>query len=443
VTRDYGVHDFERAAARLDQQLAAELETIRVREKQHQARLADLQLLRDETLTQLVQVLLPSLAPADTTRAGRVAGYGRLLVAAEVQGRLEAERTQLAARVAELEADPRFRDRELLRAPRVGQLARELDELVDFRAPMAELWERAAHPRRDELIASGYGTDAYQVPWWRLSYYSDWKAGDEILEKFPGKAAFAEIRDELIAARDTLATYDRRLDELRAEIAAGEALERAHADASARLGNLDAIHLEGWRKLLARHLTETDLAEIGDRLAGEEAASLLFKTFVGVNKKIEYLNQVYTTQVEAYRISIANERHKLAHERAKYARPKKAGTRFPADRFEKRFGDRRERQGKFWKRYERTHDTIWGFHHYERASFVEDFLWWDLFTDGQIDGNFIPEVQEFHHHHPGYSWQGHHDIDDDLAGQAAAASIVADRAATERDPEPRSFVDPS
>jgi len=439
VSRDYGVSDFMVQAQRLDQELRAQLAEIEARTRTHRARIRGLLEQRDETLVQLVQVLLPDFSPASLVRAGRRVGFDRILLAEETTGKLEAERTALGQRLAQLEADPRYRDRELLRAPRVGQLAREVDELEDFRAPMAELWTSAQHLRLAELLQNGYGTEAYAVAFWRLSYYSDWKAGDEILARFPGKQSFAELRPELIAARDTLTVYDARLTELRAEIEAGERVERAHDETQARLRDLDAIHLDAWRGLLARHITETDLPELGDRLAGEEAAQLLLKTYAGVAKKIDYLEQVHEQQLGAQKQNLQEEIARLARERVKYARPKKAYTRFEGARFEKRFGDRSERYGKMWRRYDRTYDTVWGFADYERASLAEQFLWWDLFTDGQLDGNFIPEVQEFHRHHPGYSWRGD-DLDDDLAGRAAAASIEADRSVGG---DPSSFHDPS
>ena len=39
----------------------------------------------------------------------------------------------------------------------------------------------------------------------------------------------------------------------------------------------------------------------------------------------------------------------------------------------------------------RTH--IVEFHHYERWNPAADVLWWDVMSDGRLDGNFIPEVR--------------------------------------------------
>jgi hypothetical protein len=425
--REYTVDEFQVAAANLVRQIDAALAEAERRLREHRGREAELQQQRNEALGQLVRVILPAFSAAALARAGRVAGFGRLLIAEETTGRLERERAELGAHVAELEADPRWIDRARLRAPRVGTLVRELEELEEFRKPLVEVVALAAHERLAHLLAVGYGTDEYKVGFWRVSYYADWKAGDEIVERFPDKASFAVLRPELCAARDGLEVYDQRIAELRAELAAAERIEQELDAAATRLANLEALHLAEWHTLLAAHLAETDLAELGDRLGGAEAAQLLAKTYAGLTKKQEYMAHVFAEQIEKPMSELRAERQKLEADRWKYARPKKAWTRFPADKFERRFRDRGARFDKHWHRYDRTCTTIWSFDRYERASFAEDFLWWDLMTDGRIDGNFIPEVYAFHHTHPDYAWQGQHGLDDELAAAAAQATAAADQ----------------
>jgi len=425
MTRTYGVSDFMAQAQRLEGQLLAAIAEFNRRTELHDQRVAAVVQGRAEALGQLTAVLLPDFTTPTLQRAGRATGFARLLPVGETTGRLEAERQQLTARLAELDADPRYQQRELLRAPRVGTLSREVDELEDFKKPFVELLAAAAHPLLDELLAVGYGTDKYAVPWWRLSYYGHWKAGDEVLARFPGKASFADLRGELVTAKETVAVYETRLAELRGQIADGEAIERAHDDTAARLRDLETIYLTEWRALLARHLADADLVEVARNLADDEAASMLLKAFAGIDKKLVYLDRLHQEQVVAPRGALENELWKLRQDRMKLSRPKKAGTTFDGVKFEKRFADRGPRLQKQWARHDHASTTIYSFHDYDRGSLVADFLWWDLMTDGQIDGNFIPEVREFHQHHPDYVWRDH-DRDADAADAAASAVLATD-----------------
>ena len=72
------------------------------------------------------------------------------------------------------------------------------------------------------------------------------------------------------------------------------------------------------------------------------------------------------------------------------------------------------------------------FDRYSRASFATNFLWWDVMTDGRLDGDFIPEVQKHRSVHGGRSRSSR---DDDF--ESAAAAVVA------RDGYSGGFVDPS
>ena len=207
---------------------------------------------------------------------------------------------------------------------------------------------------------------------------------------------------------------------------AGEALEARRDDAAARLANLDALVLADWRGALAGHLAACALPELGDRLAGEPAAELLLKSYAGLAKKVEYLDGLAESGVGRLERDLEAELRKLEHDVSKYSRPKKAWATFDAASFEHRFRDRAPRLEKHWQRYRRGVDTIYAFDRYERAGFAEDFLWWDLMTDGRIDGDFLPEVADYRARYPDRRWAGAAaaDLDDD---RAAAAAVAAER----------------
>src|SRR5262249_35901624 len=147
--------------------------------------------------------LLPELTREHVARAVSLTGYASLAQEDPV-GALAREQAAVAARVQEIEQDPRFRDRELLRHPRTGSLTRAKAELEELRAPLHAALSAAEHPRLERLLEVGYGTPSYGVGFWRMSYYEDWKAGDEILAKFPEKKFWSDVRDEVLRARDAV-----------------------------------------------------------------------------------------------------------------------------------------------------------------------------------------------------------------------------------------------
>jgi hypothetical protein len=412
----------QRRIGEIDRELAEAKELV----DRHGAERRKLELARRQALSAAAAAMLPALAPEGLRRAVALSGF-TTLEQEDPRGGVERERAALEARVAAIEADPRHRDRELLRAPRVGTLARQIDELEEFRGPLAEVLARAQHPRLERLLESGYGTEAYDVGWWRASYYRDWKAADEILELFPAAKSFAEARAEIQRARESLAVYDAKLRSLRAEVEAGEALERELEAARGRLASLEGDHLNEWRGRLADHLSSLDPAVLGDRLAAEPDIALLLKQAFGLERKMGYLDEIVASQLAPLRKALADERQKLQRDLAKYARPKNARLTMPREQFEKRFQQRPTKIRKSFSRASHTYHTVHHFDRWDRGRLVEDFLWWDLMTDGRVDGDFIPEVRQYREAHPDRPWG----LSADDESAAAAAALASDDARAE------------
>jgi hypothetical protein len=417
--------DFRQAAHARRDEIEAELAEVRRLQERHEAERATLAAQRAEVLARLAAAVLPGLNEAAFERAARLTGF----VAGRQQdpiAAMQAEARALQERIAAIEADERYVKRELLAAPRTGELQLKIAELEEFRAPAAEVVARGAHPRFRHLLDVGYGTDAYKVPFWRLSYYRDWKAGDEIVAEWPGKETFAAVREEYLTAAESLATFDASLAPLRQQVADIAGLEQDLADKQQLLETLPDRHLGAWRQRLVDHLQSLDPAWLADRLAGEQDVELLFKQADGLLKKAEYLDAVAGRQAAEHRAALVEEDRALKRDLDKLARPKNAGRQFPDDKFQKRFVDRPARMRKLWQRTSRTYDTVYVFDRWDRGRLVDDFLWWDLMTDGRLDGNFIPDVQRFHTGHPDYAYDRHRGDDDDAAAAAAvAASEIA------------------
>lgn len=420
----YGVRQFqEQARAQL-----GELGQARTRlgnlKQENEASRAELARRLDAVREELVTALLPYFTPEHLAWVAQVTGFTGLLQKGYPQ-QAEAEKQQRLERIATIEADEKFRERRLLRDPLVGKLTRAVAELEEFRAPFAEVAGKCAHPRLSRLVESGYGTPRYAVPFWRMSYYADWKAGDEILERFPEKKAFGEVLEGYTEAARMLETYDPRLAELRAEVQAGEALEKDHAAQHEALSTLEARYLGLARVDLGQHLADLPDEAHADLLAALPQVAVTVQKWSGLSHQVKYLEAMEQQQIDPALARVEGDIGKLQKDVLKYSRPKNSGVRFaPAD-FQRRFDRSRiEKLEHRVGRMEWGHNRVVVFDRYDRGSLASDFLWWDLMTDGKLDGDFIPEVRHFHdvRESQGFSRTVRYQDDDDLAAASAAVS---------------------
>jgi hypothetical protein len=386
-------------------------------------------------LAELVAALLPDLSPQSLQRAVQLTGYLPLLQN-DPAPRMAQVKQQLELRLAEIENDRRYRDRLLLRAPRVGMLVRDVAELEEFRAPLADLCQKCQHPRLSRLLESGYGTPKYDIGFWRVSYYQDWKAGDEILSRFPAGKSFAELRSEYNSACETIAVYDGKLSKLRDEIRASEALEQEYNDKQQQIRELPETFLRQAREQLSAYLRDLDLISIGDRLSFDPQLEGLAKRYFGLRKQQEYLRETQKHFIQNSRASIEQSIKAMDREIAKYERPKYAYSALPTSRFDRlqQWQQRNQRYQGQLERYNDTQHVIVSFNHYDYGRLDEDFLWWDLITRGRLSGQYIDEVSHFHVRHPRYHYEVPPELrhDDEYLRRAEARAAAANARARDR-----------
>lgn len=400
----YTVADFQRASGERIAEIDRELAEIQQRAQQNFQRKNELQQRKDQAELELVTQLLPSFTREGLERARNISGFQPLNDS--LIDRMNQERQELQSRVAQIETDPRYYDRERLRNPDTGELTLALQRLEEHRTALSPMVDKARSVKRmDHLIEVGYGTPAYKVGFWRLSYYLDWKAGDEVMELFPGRKSFAALREEYLENKRALDDLEPRRQELLQEIDAGVGLEADYNLAKARLQNLEQLHLDAARKSLAQFLADCPEGALGTRLQRHPELETMAKRWAGVSEQLRYLERVSELQLNSLVADLNTEKGKLQKDRVKFSRPKNSYQRFTQQTWDSRFGGRREKVRKRLDRYGHTVETIYVFDDYDRGSLAENFLWWDLVTDGQVDGNFIPEVQEYYRRHPGYQYQ--------------------------------------
>src|SRR3982751_1060638 len=154
------------------------------RQQKHQAQIETLKQTRDKALDELVSLSLPALTREAFSQLPALTGY-RQFETNDPFERMERRRQELSARVVAIEADQRYVRREQLLDPAAGELTLKHQEIEK----QLKLLEDAVGQYENEppflgLVEHGYDTERYDMPWWDMQYYEDWKNGDEITEKF-------------------------------------------------------------------------------------------------------------------------------------------------------------------------------------------------------------------------------------------------------------------
>ncbi len=401
----------------------------------HEGERAKLEAEQKQATHDLAQALLPSLDPAVIQSASDTVGLVGL-PGENIPHKLEVRRAELASRIAAIERDRRFVDRELLRHPRTGSLSRALAEAEEMRQPAAAIVATCeAHPRFSRLWESGYGAPEFSAPWWRYSYWEDHSAAGDIVALFPGKTSFSEVRDEYRSARETAGTFDGEIARLHAEIAACDALARDHVSLVDEHRHLDERGLAFTQHRITQHLLTTDASLISQRLEPWPAIRLLFLRASGIAAKITYLEGIQRTNIADLSKDLSAQQQRLGDLEF---RTRRRWAAMPLDKYQKLAEDRRPRFEKRWQRFGKVYESVHTYDRWDRGRYYDDLLWWDLMTRGRYDGSYVSEVFEFHQRHPDYVFDPDYralaaadraadaEARAELDGDAAAAAIAAD-----------------
>ncbi|MDB4942551.1 MAG: hypothetical protein JWP97_2085 [Labilithrix sp.] len=419
------------------QVIAEQEKRIRAFDDYHAAERAKLEAQLQQAQHDLGQALLPRLEPRWIQAAALATGLVGL-PAENVLGKLEQRRAWLAAQMTRILHDPRYVNRELLRHPRTGSLMTALAEATEHRRVASELCVACeSNPRFARLLETGFGTASAGTAWWRYSYWQDRSAAEEITTRL-GKTDFAQVREEYDRMKSTVAVHDAEIASVRAEIAAGEQLDRAYAELYDEHQHLDERALEHTRGRLVQHLLGTDASHVQAMMRAVSSPFLvLFLRASGIAAKISYLDGMKSKQLAELQQELRTQQQRLDQAETK---TRKRWAPMPSDRFAKLSEDRRPRYEKRWQRFGKMYTTVHVYDRYERARYYDDLLWWDLMTRGRYDGLYLDDVQRFHHQHPGYQfepdWKARaavYSYDDYSAGSSSDFDAVAAASAIETD----------
>ena len=381
--------------------------------REHDADLAAIDARLGEAWAHLGAVLVPDLDPARLDALALRIGLPAIGARAVEAGTRSELARQQGLRAA-AGASPLYQNREGIRNECEIRIA-ECDELL---APLRAVYDVICwDPRFTRLRVNGYGTGGYTGRWWSLSYYRDWKEADELVESFgPGlrAAEFTALLHKVGEAEAAARTLQDDRDALSDRLIQVQALEDQHDDAGRALDEMPQRRLAAVRGSVRAHLEPMPENSLAALLGDDHVVVVALQRLTGLAAQRRYLTAAARTYLIEPREQLSTIAHRNRRDIEKLARPKNAGKVFEATKMDKRFRGRSAAFVKRRERYGQTRETVTTFHHYERGSLAQDFLWWDLMSDGRIDGDFIPEVQRHRQLHP-------------EAEHAAAVAAMAER----------------
>ncbi len=387
----------QRAEQQLNRLRGAEGE-LRTARKAHEQTVSTLETARNTALDELTASLLPELTPQALDRVKTEAGYGRF-AQDDPFAYMERRRAELEGRIRAIESDERYVRRRELLDPVTGELTLKHDQLANDLGILREPLERYERDSRFmDLVRCGYDTEAYTPSIFTIRYYSDWKWGDVFCELF-GHERFTEVREAYFNLRHAFDAQQRDLEALRAEMNAVTALEQEHDDSGRKLSTIREDTLASCRSMLREHLEHIDRNELARWMAADPTRVAVVKRLHGIERKADYLGTMASRQFLSEGETLGRAIDKLRRKHAKYQRPKNANASIPLAEARTWLGDPLKKVHERRERFGRDYDRVERFDRYDAFDYANNILWWDLMTDGRIDGDFIPEVNAWRASH--------------------------------------------
>ena len=122
------------------------------------------------------------------------------------------------------------------------------------------------HPRFDNLLLDGYGTDKYKKRIWHLSYHIDCRAAREI-EEMCGGRSFSSIRTEAVQALEASTVLKERIRALKEKRRTQASTLKRKRTLESRLESHTQVWLDSARRQLLEELEENPARSIEKILA--------------------------------------------------------------------------------------------------------------------------------------------------------------------------------
>jgi hypothetical protein len=387
---EYGIDEFIRRAERRVEFDRSRLATFDTLAANHAGRMKQLEQRLHDALASLSYDAFGMITESTVTT------WASRHQAADVAERWYALKRTLAERqrtIEAVEADPRWATRQAMTMDKAGVLPAQIEELRPLLDEAESTYTRLYHQRLIDLTTKGWGSERYPHKGWKRfftsEYLRDWEAADALVER-SGCASWDELVQLWDEARIRRDTFRASMDDLEDQLRNIQNLEEQHAQAQAYVSTFDADAAATLGSLLEA------------RRAGDKERLLIID---GLRHQIDYLNRIIE-RVRTERATVEEKLLALEQECDRYRIDayRYRNKRFSADQLSRRLDVDEQRFAASVDRYDRMGETVVAFDAYSKASMIGDFLWWDVITDGRLDGNFIPEVASWRGERPGYTW---------------------------------------
>jgi hypothetical protein len=364
---------------------------------ENQKRVTELTTRLTEVLATIGRPLLPAPDPAN------VAAFATSISDDELP-RLFANHDQevrmATDRLAEIDAMPAYQLREA-RGPELQALLADNDPLHEQMQREMQRLDSYEHMRT--LAYNGYGTPEYRFKGWRKylnkEALQDWKFADRIAEA-EQVADVTTVVQRYRTLGDQLALHQKELQRGQSELAALNALIEERARIATNLADAP----DRWAAVMGDRVATAAL----DRGLATNVDPTALTTVSGIRHQVTYLTQI-REQLETDLNDLNVRASKMKQEASNYSynTHKFRNKQFTDEAFAKRFG-RADTYERRLERYQRAGVTVYSFNSYDRGSYMGDVLWWDIMTDGRMNGSFIPDVVTYRDRHPTYIYTRSH-----------------------------------
>lgn len=404
--QEYSINDFIAEAEKQEKFLQTQISRFDSLLADYDQKTRDLRAKKQQAIITITRKLLPEFTPDALKNLARLLDNSAV---AGLYAEYQREKEALANRLKAIESNENYQKREFLLAPGTGVLtsqAAETEGMYNEAASFCSKLESMKH--FNTLAEKRYGTDDYPhrgfTRFFNPAYLTDWKYADIITETLREKD-FAAILEQYDEAKNRRTVFGQSLADIRAQIKAISDAAVEHEDKKKLLETIDERYAVRVGSFVAEWLRNSGAAAVKVVAANGEELLEEARRADGLEHQIDYIRGL-TEKATADRNALVTKSDTITQEAMRYkADPYRfRNKRWERGSFAKKFNRDSTRYDKLHRKYEQTGETIYVFNDYGRASMVQDFLWWDIMTDGRLDGNFIPEVNEYYGAHPDYSY---------------------------------------
>jgi hypothetical protein len=371
----------------------------------YQQKINDLQNRKESVLDTIVKKYVPEFDDLNLKSFSEIFNSKE---AVNFNAELGKEKIEIQEKLRAIESEDEFKKSEALIDPQSGVIATQVQEIKPIYDRAKALLEKiTSFPSFEGLNERHYGTDLYPhkgfAKYFSSEYYKDWKYSDIIIEELKMNN-FVDVLIEYDQAKNQVTALGASLKDYNDQIVRIKKLIKDHKELQYRSENLGEIYYKKLKDIVYNFFKRTEKTDLQKFTESNTDIENQFKTLDGLDHQIEYIKQLYEKLTNDRNV-LVEKSGKISVEASKYQLDeyKYRNKRFTQEQFDKRFSRDEDRYDQMYNRYDRYGNTVYVFNDYYRSSFISDFLWWDLISGGRLDGNFIPEVHDYHSTHADYS----------------------------------------